>query len=315
MLLFLIFPILTFFYQAHTAQPTAAEEAVTTECAICMDALSDAPYITPCGHLFDRACLQPWQKSKKTCPTCKAIINGTIADTQAPRERDLLLFQAIDDGNLFGVQRLLKHGANPHKAVGYALALHKACANIQPQAHNIVAELLQHNADINQKDYHGDTPLHIACRYNFQNESLLALLLNNGADINATNKNGQTPLHYAARHLCAVKLLLAHGANVDACSNIPQRNGKNRQRTALLELCTQPGYSLAEQQEVSLIASALIDHNANINALDEHGRSALHIASTRRNKKDGATITHLLRNGRAKPSPAITPHYAARASN
>lgn len=315
MLLFLIFSILTFFYQAHAAQPTAAEDAVTTECVICMDALGDDAYITACGHLFDRACLQPWQKSKKTCPTCKARIDGTIADTQAPRELDLLLFQAIDNDNLFGVQRLLEHGANPHKAVGYALALHKACANIQPQAHKIVSTLLQYNTDINQKNYLGDTPLHIACRHNFQNESLLALLLNKGAKINATNNNGQTPLHYATRHLRAVKLLLARGANVDAWTNIPQRNGKNRQRTALLELCTQPGYSPPEQQEVSLIASVLIDHNADINALDEHGRSALHIASTRRNKNDGAIIKQLLRNRRAKPSPAITAHYAARATS
>ena len=53
-----------------------------------------------------------------------------------------------------------------------------------------IAELLiAKGADVNAKDYGGNTPLH----YSYYNEEIRKMLIDNGADVNARNKSGDTP--------------------------------------------------------------------------------------------------------------------------
>ncbi|EGD78054.1 hypothetical protein PTSG_08933 [Salpingoeca rosetta] len=53
----------------------------------------------------------------------------------------------------------------------------------------------QDNADINQQDKQGDTPLHVACRHN--QPAIVKLLLEKGADASIKNKKGETPYDVA----------------------------------------------------------------------------------------------------------------------
>ena len=67
--------------------------------------------------------------------------------------------------------------------------------------------------DINVRNKFGETPLHLAARYN--NADAVQTLLYAGADINHRDKSGDTPLHKAAESNVAevVMLLLYQGAD------------------------------------------------------------------------------------------------------
>lgn len=75
--------------------------------------------------------------------------------------------------------------------------------------------LAEQGADINARNYYGQTPLHAqaACG----GEAVKALV-DLGGDLNATDKDGGTPLHAAARYFRAdtVRLLVEKGANITA---------------------------------------------------------------------------------------------------
>jgi ankyrin repeat protein len=67
--------------------------------------------------------------------------------------------------------------------------------------------------DVNQKDWTGDSPLHIATRLGLT--AAIRILADHGANINAVGERGLTALHYAAfkNNVEAVVELLACGAN------------------------------------------------------------------------------------------------------
>ena len=59
----------------------------------------------------------------------------------------------------------------------------------------IVKFLLNMGADVNLQNYDGDTPLHLAARYEM--EYIVKLLLHYNADVNITNKKHETAVHAA----------------------------------------------------------------------------------------------------------------------
>jgi ankyrin repeat protein len=76
--------------------------------------------------------------------------------------------------------------------------------------------LLEHGANVNQRDKYDITPLHIAASNN--NSELCELLLNYGADITAGDKFKKTSLHKASYFRCleVCELLLNRGADMNA---------------------------------------------------------------------------------------------------
>jgi hypothetical protein len=86
----------------------------------------------------------------------------------------------------------------------------------------VLGRLLEDGAQVNTKDYHGETSLHrMAC---CGNTEAVKLLLEKGADVNSENDVKETPLHLAIVSDCStetakleiVMLLLEKGANVNA---------------------------------------------------------------------------------------------------
>lgn len=108
------------------------------------------------------------------------------------------LHQAILYGSVPIARFLIQKGASISKRRGvYGSALHLAC---QEQRSEFVELILgQDGIDVNLKDEHGYTPLHIACQGH--PEVVKLLLAHNGIDINSKAGGGMTPLHVACREL------------------------------------------------------------------------------------------------------------------
>jgi|GEM_PF-1030611 len=111
------------------------------------------------------------------------------------------------------VKLLLESGADPNICgdLNLSTALMTAVTFNQKAITNL---LLEHKANINQKDKKGSTALHRAC---MNDKEMISILLQNGADIDAQINDGTTPLMSAveADKPEIVKLLLDNGANPD----------------------------------------------------------------------------------------------------
>ncbi|EAY10390.1 hypothetical protein TVAG_109740 [Trichomonas vaginalis G3] len=149
---------------------------------------------------------------------------------------------------------------------------------------------LSHSADVNAKNKHGDTALHIAAYKGYKvimkflllyganidaknvdgNTAVLShsketveLLLFNGANVNEKNNDGETALHKAAAVNMkeTVEILLVHGANINEKDNFGQ--------TSL---------HIAVSSNMEGMVKLLLSHNANINEKNNDGETALHKA-------------------------------------
>lgn len=132
------------------------------------------------------------------------------------------LHSAILSCNKKMVKILLEHDANVVKYQNLSntllsCALHSACDSDYSQS-DIIETLLGYNADVNEKNSDGDTPLHVA---SMTFHKLARALLKSKADVNAKNNNGDTPLHiaYEHRNYTMVELLIEHGADINATNN------------------------------------------------------------------------------------------------
>ncbi len=122
-----------------------------------------------------------------------------------------LLMYAARHGLADVCEILIKHGANVNIGWEYGTPLHEAALchffvtdlnghflypnekRISDDAYVATCKcLLRHGANVNAKDYFGETPLHYAGRGG--SLEVINLLINNGADITAKDNLGRTPL-------------------------------------------------------------------------------------------------------------------------
>lgn len=87
-------------------------------------------------------------------------------------------------------------------------------------SHNsdVIATLVEANADVMARNYEGTRPLHAAAANN-GNPDVVAMLLDAGADIEARDASGQTALYLAAAHAdnpFVITALVAAGAELEA---------------------------------------------------------------------------------------------------
>jgi ankyrin repeat protein len=77
--------------------------------------------------------------------------------------------------------------------------------------------------DVNQADWTGDSPLHIAAMY--FDESVIALLVEAGAVVNAQGERNLTPLHvaYAKSNGDAIRTLLWLGADAHSVDDFGKK--------------------------------------------------------------------------------------------
>jgi hypothetical protein len=78
---------------------------------------------------------------------------------------------------------------------------------------DILQLLIDHDADISERDDNGCSALHLAIEH--QQEAAVMLLLQNGVDVNACDAEGRTALSMAVNNGCetGVRIFLMHGAD------------------------------------------------------------------------------------------------------
>lgn len=188
---------------------------------------------------------------------------------------------------------LIENGADPevsdatgHKAIDYATA---------HGLREVVAKLSKGD----NKDAHGNTPLHQAA-YNGQSEIIRTLLTSSSKEmLDATNDGGQTPLILACMqgNLMIVNLLLDAGADANralldgsAPLHFAAQSGNKFIGQALIKSKAQVDAQNSSGESPLIIASkegnnefvsVLIEAHANVNLADNLQHTALHYASER----------------------------------
>lgn len=129
---------------------------------------------------------------------------------------------------------------------------------------NLVQDLVAQGADVNKiMDKTGESPLHLAARYS--RADMAKRLLDHGADANAQDNTGRTPLHaaVAADAIGVFQILLRNRA-----TNL---NARMHEGTTPL--------ILAARLAIEGMVQDLISAEADINAADNSGKTALHWAA------------------------------------
>jgi ankyrin repeat protein len=255
-----------------------------------------------------------------------ADINAQTTVYGCPLER-AICYRAISVAEM-----LLERGADINGQTG-------SCANTPLQSaamvddHDMVLRLLDLGADANAPapkwnehdlerfwEYHGSRPSKTVLQWAAKNGNLniCQVLMDAGADPNAApgtsyhDKDGATALVAAltSGNDQVVELLLKHGADVNderAVCALETATGLGATEMVQLILCWNPrlGNSIirAVERQDRMLVSTLLKAGADINAVDQNGRSALSVAT---DKNDISLVRYLLKEG-ANPNPNPNP--------
>ena len=129
----------------------------------------------------------------------------------------------------------------------------------------MVEVLLAAGGDLTIRADNGETPLHLAARYN-ENPAVVEALLAAGANVREDDDSGQTPLHWAAAlnpNPAVIEALVAAGANV--------REDDDDDNTLL--------HLAAGNNENPAVVEALLAAGANVREDDDSGQTPLHWAA------------------------------------
>ena len=149
----------------------------------------------------------------------RALLEQNLDPEHTDNFGENALMVALRCGNRSVAECLLKIARDPVKIIDNegATLLHKAAWGNLPELANVL--LLEHNMDIDSKDYAGRTALHVAAYQG--NTRFLKYLLEHAANVNAVDNEGRTPIFSGAYdgNFKTVKLLCEYDANLHLKDN------------------------------------------------------------------------------------------------
>jgi len=165
--------------------------------------------------------------------------------------------------------------------------LHFAATCSSPSHIQVCTLLVEAGADVNTRNYLGDTPLHKAVvGITRHSGELVKMLLKAGADIEFKNRLGRTPLHkafsfsqnsHSEQSVMNLEILIKSGANINATDNW--------QQAALLSVIPNNAYVGYDKYDIGSCISAvtvkkikiLLEAGANPNARNWYDATILHL--------------------------------------
>jgi ankyrin repeat protein len=218
---------------------------------------------------------------------------------------DTALHESARIGDIEIMRALLDHGANVNIQDGQGnTAMHIA---IPVEVHRVALDLLiSYRANPNLRDERGDSPVHIVIGLN-RTPDILETLLRNGADLTIHNSDGKTPLFLAVEQnrTALLPLLVRYNSDIFAITNegkTPFGLALAGSKETLNSLITSetvlqsdnngntPLIVAVQSAVEAEIVQRILDRNALINARNQEGDTALHIAV----RQDLAAIGDLL---------------------
>jgi ankyrin repeat protein len=178
--------------------------------------------------------------------------------------------------------------------------LHTAAAYGQTGCVQYLTSIASTQADLEARDRHGRTALHVACWA--QRSDVVKVLVEAGVNLNAADNNGDMPLHLAAvvGSIRCTKLLLEAGAR-KAVRGFKGRTpfdlavAKNHRAVAALLANLHDLVALGTPEELERVLS----DGGDPNSLDEHRRTPLHRAAA----ENKVRLARLLLAHGARPDP------------
>ena len=168
-------------------------------------------------RIFRKTKKRSSKRKKKYNKSKKTYIKGAggVLSSLGIMSRNKTLHEASQDGDTELVEQLIENGADVNESDRHRLTpLHHACAKGKTET---AITLIEMGANINALDRYNMTPLHHAC-VEGKTETAEALI-EMGADIDAKTTHELTPLDLACgNHRTNVaKLLIDNGANPKLC--------------------------------------------------------------------------------------------------
>ncbi len=141
---------------------------------------------------------------------------GSLYAMERKKDMEREIWEACREKNIQQIKFLIEQDtalANTHNyydQIWYKASILHWASRIDNA--EIVAFLLNHDANVNARGIHYETPLHNASEWGDTNA--VALLLQHNADVNAHDNTKWTPLHFASmwRRTKIIPLLLSYGA-------------------------------------------------------------------------------------------------------
>lgn len=209
-------------------------------------------------------------------------------------EVDIKFLSAVHrfDGDYSAMEALLAAGADIMARDRYSrTALHLAVGE-DPR---LIPFLVKHGAEIEAKDTEGRTPLALAVKFPNMGFKCVQPLLDAGAEVMPRDRHHRTPLHDVEKmNPAMVRVLLAAGAEVDARSDgdytplqiAVMNDALPDGMKALLEAGADVNARIGKHEQYTILSVAakkgqvencrlFLEHGAEVNAVDYHGKTAL----------------------------------------
>lgn len=232
--------------------------------------------------------------SNKQYDVVKALLKAGVRDGA-----DRVFCTAVMNGDEALVDVLLQYGisVNSFDEDMKPLLMWAACNNSDEGHYRIAKKLLSLQADVNQRDNSGKTPLYwaVSSQYTIRALDDLAILyLDAGAKLDNKDHEGVTPLLYAAGNslLPMIELLAARAPK----NHIEHRDNYNN--TAL---------HFAAENRNEGICQFFIDKGLDCNAVSDKGNTPLHYACSSHNYKNIAALINACAKGSIKNREDKTP--------